>query len=164
MATQAGVWIDHKQAILVLVKDTGQEIKKFRSGTVQSGRPAGLPRKHKHTPNDFIAEDRRERKLVADRKRIYDDIIACIRGAQSVLIFGPGEAKGELSKYITSKKLRSLSVERETADKMTERQIAAKVSMHFAPAAANKSVARKKAAKAKTTIATSEKRANKSRM
>jgi len=29
MATKAGVWIDHKQAIVVLVTDAGKEIKKI---------------------------------------------------------------------------------------------------------------------------------------
>ena len=154
MATKAGVWIDHKQAILVLVTKTGQEIKKFKSGMVQSGRPAGSPLKHKHTPNDFIAEDRRERKLVAARKKIYDELIPFIRGAESVLILGPGEAKGELSKYITSKKLRGVAIELETADKMTGRQIAAKVNLHFAKRRASKPTAPTKTAKATSGIRT----------
>ena len=70
MATKAGVWIDHKQAIVVLVTDAGQEIKKFKTGT-----PAGSGPTHKYTPNDFIAEDSRERRLVSERKRVFDEVI-----------------------------------------------------------------------------------------
>ena len=32
MSVKAGVWIDHKQAILVLVTDAGKEIKKIALG------------------------------------------------------------------------------------------------------------------------------------
>jgi hypothetical protein len=149
MATKAGVWIDHKQAIVVLIKDAGQEIKRFKSGIEPSDRPAGSPRsKNKYTPNDFIAEDRRERKLVDDRKHVYEEVLACIRGADSLLILGPGEAKAEFGKHIKSKKLRGLAVELETTDKMTDRQLAAKVGEHFTKALASKSVTPKRASKA----------------
>jgi len=149
MATKAGVWIDHKQAIVVLITDAGHEIKKFKSGMEQPARPAGGSRPpHKYTPNDFIAEDRRERKLVGDRKKVYDEVLARIRGATALLILGPGEAKGEFSKHIMAKKLRGLTVELETTDKMTDRQLAAKVSEHFTNAPAGKTAAPKKTAKA----------------
>jgi hypothetical protein len=132
MATKAGVWIDHKQAIVVLLTDAGAEITKFKSGIGSPARSAGDTRqKHKYTPNDFIAEDRRERKLVDDRKKVYEEVLAGIRGADALLILGPGEAKGEFSKHILAKKRRGLAVEVETVDKMTERQIAVKVQQHF---------------------------------
>jgi hypothetical protein len=47
------------------------------------------------------------------------------------LIFGPGEAKGELKKRLESKGLGGRIVGVETTDKMTERQIAAKVRAYF---------------------------------
>jgi hypothetical protein len=149
MATKAGVWIDHKQAIVVLITDAGKEIKKFKSHIEPSDRPAGNPRpKNKYTPNDFIAEDRRERKLVDDRKHVFEEVLACIRGADSVLILGPGEAKGEFGMYIKSHKLRGLNVELEIADKMTDRQLAAKVGEHFTKPPVSKPVTPKRATKA----------------
>ena len=159
MATKAGVWIDHKQAIVILVTDAGQEIKKFNAGIEQPGGSAGS--KNEYTPNDFVAEDRRERKAAGDRKKVYDEAIACIRGAESLLILGPGEAKGEFGKRIKAKKLRGVVVELETADKMTDRQLAAKVKRHFATSSVKKSVAPKKTAK-KAAQATAGKRAKKS--
>jgi hypothetical protein len=149
MATKAGVWIDHKQAIVVLLKDAGQEIKKVRSGIGQAARPAGRPRlKNKYTPNDFIAEDRRERKLLDERNKVYEEVLSYIRGADSLLILGPGETKGEFSKHIRAKKVRGLAVVLETTDKMTDRQLAAKVREHFTKAPARKSVVPKKIARA----------------
>ena len=132
MAANAGVWIDHKQAIVVLVTDAGKETKKIAFDIGQPVRSPGRPNpKNKYTRNDFVAEDKQERKLENDRKDYYDDVIAAIRGAAAVLILGPGEAKGELSKRIKSKKLRGLAVELETSNKMTDRQLTAKVSEHF---------------------------------
>jgi hypothetical protein len=147
MATKAGVWIDHKQAIVVLITNAGPETKKFKSGIEQPVRPFGSARpQHKYTPNDFIAEDSRERKLESGRKKVYDDVLACLRGADSLLILGPGEAKGEFGKYL-AKKRRGLTVEVKTADKMTDRQIAAQVSEYFAATSDGKATTPKKTAK-----------------
>ena len=44
MATKAGVWIDHKQAVVVLITDAGQQIKKFTSGGKQAARAGGRAR------------------------------------------------------------------------------------------------------------------------
>jgi hypothetical protein len=156
MAMKAGVWIDHQQAIVVLVTDAGQEIKRIKSGIEKPVRSAGGSKsKNPYTPNDFVAEDRLERKLVNHLKKFYDEVLARIRGAEAILILGPGEAKGELIDRIKSKKLPGCIVERETADKMTDRQIAAKVGRHFATTSANKSATPKKTAQKKTAKTTS---------
>lgn len=36
MAINAGVWIDHRQAIVVLASDTGKKIKRIASGFIES--------------------------------------------------------------------------------------------------------------------------------
>ena len=146
MAPKAGVWIDHQQAIVVLITDKGMKIEKVKLAVQKAVRSTGnSSSKKKYTPNDFIAEDRRERKVASERKKSYDDVLARTRGADSLLILGPGEAKGELGKFIQSKKVRGMAVESETADKMTDRQLAAKVRQHFANATAAHAKAPKKA-------------------
>jgi hypothetical protein len=163
MATKAGVWIDHKRAIVVLIADAGQEITMITFDIGQPVRSAGGAKsKHSYTSHDFVAEDRLERKVENDRKDYYDDVITSIRGADSLLILGPGEAKGELRKRIKAKKLRGVVVELETAGKMTDRQIAAKVGKHFAAPSAKKSVTPRKTAKKKGAQATSGNRRKKS--
>ena len=147
MATKAGVWIDHKQAIVILITDAGQEIKKIAFDIGQPVRRAGKSStKNKFTPNDYVAENTLERKVEADRKSYYEDVIASIRGADSLLVLGPGEAKGEFSKYMKAKKVRGVVVELETADKLTDNQLAAKVKKHFDTSPAKKTVAPKKTA------------------
>jgi hypothetical protein len=148
MAIKAGVWIDHRQAIVVLVTDRGKKIKRISSGVERPVRPSGNSRsKHKYTKNDFVAEDSLERKLMTQLKEFFDEVIACVRDADAMLIVGPGEAKGEFVKRLKSKKLRGRIVELETTDKMTDRQLAAKVAEHFAKITANKSATPKATAK-----------------
>lgn len=151
MATKAGVWIDQKQAIVILVTDAGQRIKKIKAAVEQVGGGSG-PKKY--TPNDFIAGDKLGRKAHDKRKKLYDDVLACIQGTDSLLILGPGETKSEFSKHIKAKKIRGVVVEVETADRMTDQQLAAKVQQHFATSSAKKPVASNKTVKkvAKATV------------
>ena len=133
MATNAGIWIDHHKAIVVLITDKGEDIQQISSDVDRRVPSGGSPRSKKpYTPNDFVAEDKRERKFANNINKYYDEVIGCIRGADSILILGPGEAKVEFKKRIESKKLRSRVADLETVDKLTDRQIAANVRKHFA--------------------------------
>jgi len=58
-------------------------------------------------------------------------VISYIRDAESILLFGPGEAKGELEKRLSAQGLGKRIVGIETTDKMTDRQVVAKVRQHF---------------------------------
>ena len=57
----------------------------------------------------------------------YEEVVSVVRGAESVFIFGPGEAKGELRKHFHKQNLCGRIVGFETADKMTKRQVTQKV-------------------------------------
>ncbi len=61
----------------------------------------------------------------------YDEVVSCIRDAESILIFGPGEAKGELKKRLEKDNLGDHIVGIEPADRMTDPQVVAKVKEHF---------------------------------
>ena len=133
MKSKAAIWIDRQHAILVAILSVKQEISHFAVGE-----PEPFPTttesiaQHHHTPNDFEAEDRTERKEQAARKRMYNAVLSAISGVESLFILGPGEAKKELAKHIESKRLRNMLVEIETSDKLTEPQLVAKVRKHFA--------------------------------
>lgn len=162
MATKAGVWIDHKQAVVVLTTDAGTTIKKFQTdAALPKTAQASSRTARKFTPNDFVAEDRRDRKLTAARKQVFEAVLTHIRGADALLILGPGEAKGEFSKHIQAKKIRGVVVECETADKLTDRQIAATVQQHFAANPAKKTAAPTKSAAPKKPIKSPVKKAAK---
>ena len=164
MATKAGLWIDHKQAIVVLFTDAGMEFKKIKSDLEKRPRATGRAKSAtQYTKNDFLAEDRRGHKIEDHRTKYYDEVIACLRGAEAILILGPGETKGEVSKRIKSQKLRVGVVELETTDKMTDRQVAATVGEHFSSINATKASTSRKTAKKKAAAASAERRTKKSR-
>jgi len=162
MTTKAGVWIDPQKAVVVVVTNARTEIKRFAADTEKpTRRAARSSSQHKYKPTDFIAEDKRERKVAIDRKEFYNEVIAGIRGANLLLIMGPGEAKGELGKQIKTKKLKVAIAALETSDRMTERQLVATVVSHFASAPARKSAAPKKKTARKSTSGGREKKSGK---
>lgn len=61
----------------------------------------------------------------------YDAVIASFRDAHAILLFGPGEATGELKKRLRRNNLAGRIVGIEAAGRMTDRQIAAKVRNYF---------------------------------
>ena len=74
---------------------------------------------------------RRQRTLTEHLNIYYDAVIASIRNAEAILIVGPGEAKGELKERLEKHALGGRIVGIEKVDRMTDRQIAAKVRQYF---------------------------------
>jgi hypothetical protein len=65
-------------------------------------------------------------------EQYYDDVIGQLGQPEALLIFGPGEAKLELGERLRrSKTWSDRTVDIETADKLTEPQIVARVKEHF---------------------------------
>ena len=127
-----GLWIDHKKAIIVAVTDKGEEIGLVISKAEKQLRRSGdSPLKGSYDPRQVPASDSRQKTLTGHLNIFYDAVIASIRDAESILIFGPGEAKGELKKRLKKNNLAGRIVGMETVDKMTDRQIAAKVRQFF---------------------------------
>ena len=123
MNTQAGLWIDHRKAVIVLITNEGEEIKKITSNMEKHVRFAGR--------EGGAGEDVSDRKFENHLNSYYDQVVAVVRDADSIQIFGPGEAKGELEKRLESEGLKEHILAIETMDKMTDRQIAAKVRERF---------------------------------
>ena len=126
MKSAAGLWIDHRKAVIVIVSDEGEETKQIESGMEKHVRFSGGSRSE-----EGKADDQRDRQFTGHLNTYYDEVIAHLRDAESILLFGPGEAKGELEKRLANKGLGGRIVGIETVDKMTDRQIAAKVRQHF---------------------------------
>ena len=132
MKTIVGLWIDHRKAVIAVVSDKGEETKVVESNVEkQPGRFAGIRSTTSFESQKVQADDSRERDFTGHLHGFYDEVIAAISDAESILIFGPGEAKGELKRRLERKKHDVRIVAMETADKMTDRQIAAKVREYF---------------------------------
>ena len=67
----------------------------------------------------------------SDPSRQFPEVVESLRDAEAILIFGPGEAHGELKKRLEHARLGDRVVGIETADKMTDNQITAKVRERF---------------------------------
>ena len=132
MKKEIGLWLDHRDAIIVILTDGEEEIKHVTSSSGKHIRYSGSS--HSKTPEglkEVTSEDQRDRKFDNQLNKFYDELIASIRDADSIQIFGPGEAKGELEKRLKHEQIKGQILTSETADKMTDRQVAAKVREHF---------------------------------
>ena len=132
MKTTAGLWIDHRKAVIAIVSAEGEETLEIKSNVEkQPGRFAGVRSTTAYEALQVQADDSREREFTGHLIQFYAEVIAAIRDAESILLFGPGEAKWELKKHLERDKRRGHIIAMETTDKMTDRQIAAKAREYF---------------------------------
>jgi hypothetical protein len=133
MKEYVGIWVDHKKVFIVSIAGDQVTINNMVSNVdghirISGGSRTSTPYGPQEGPSEGRREERRRQKL----RQYYRKIIRIISDAQKILIFGPGEAKIELEREIKkSKVLASRIVGVETTDKMTERQIKARVKEFF---------------------------------
>jgi hypothetical protein len=133
MSTKVGLWLDHRKAIVVAITDRQEKIEEIVSGVEkQLQRGGDRPLEGDYEVVQVPANDRRQRDFTKHLNIYYAAVITAIRDAESILIFGPGEAKGELKEQLEKDRLGGHIVNIETVDKMTNPQIAAKVRQYFA--------------------------------
>lgn len=130
MKSEVGLWIDHRQAVIVTLVDRAEEIERITSDIEKHVRYSDASH-GSHDDTTEIRRDRQDRRFDGHLSRYYDAVITRIRDADSILIFGPGEAKGELQKQLEAQALGERIVGIDTTDNMTDGQIAAKVRRHF---------------------------------
>jgi stalled ribosome rescue protein Dom34 len=124
MKSKVGLWIDHRKTVVVRLSGDTEEIEQIASGTQKHVRYSG-------ETEDISPEDQRDRQFVDHLSKYYDEVISHVRDAESILVMGPGEAKGEFVNRLHHEGLGGLIVGVETVDKMTDRQIAALVRQQF---------------------------------
>lgn len=131
MNRNAGLWIDHKQAVIVFAATDAhgiagaEETNHIESGMEKDVRFSG------HAASEGPAEDQRDHQFATHFDQYYDDVIVHLHEAKSILIFGPGEAKGEFKKRLAHKGSGERIVGVETTGKMTDNQIVAKVLEYY---------------------------------
>ena len=116
MAKEMGLWIDHKQAVIISgaeqddVKRIASKIDRTASGS---------------------SEDTHDRHLENELNEFYDEVILSLGNATAILIMGPGEAKTELQKRLETQGVGEGVVTVKSADNLTDNQVAAEVRQHF---------------------------------
>ncbi len=132
MKMTAGLWIDHRKAVIVTISAEGEKTMEVRSNVDrQPGRFEGVRSTEPYEAQLVKADDSRERDFTGHLDHYYQEVTAAIREAESILIFGPGEAKGELKNHLDQAGLGENIIALETVDKMTDHQIVAKVREYF---------------------------------
>jgi hypothetical protein len=124
MNNNVGIWIDHKKAVIVSASEGRVTTRTMESDVEAHPRYAGQ--------QDGGGEKKYEERHGQQLDRYYDEVISQLGQPEALLIFGPGEAKLELKARLSrSKTSFEHTVDIETADKLTDPQIVAKVKEHF---------------------------------
>ena len=124
MKNIVGLWIDHRKAVIVSLGEKKDEIREIPSDMEKHIRFSG-------GAQVASAEDQRDRRFTGHLDKYYDKVISMIRDADSILILGPGEAKGEFEKRLRAESFGARIVSIETMDKMNYHDLATKVREHF---------------------------------
>jgi len=125
MKSEVGLWIDNRKAVIVTIMIADGGIGRFQANMEKQVRFA------EDLSWESRANDLRDNKYSNYLGSYYDGIIECIRDADFIQIFGPGDAKLELEKRLKHEALSGCIVTLETIEKMSQRQIEAKVWQHF---------------------------------
>jgi hypothetical protein len=132
MSDKAGVWIDHRRAVVVVLSADGEHFHEILSKVEKHPERGGdRPMHGSYEARQVPADDSRQRALTGELNGYYDAVIATLGPCAPLLLFGPGEAKGELHQRLVKMKLGAAVAAVETEDKMTNPQIVAKVRAYF---------------------------------
>ena len=124
MGHDVGIWIDHRRAVIVRVTAEGSTTETVESEVGAHPRFGGQ--------RDGGGEKKYEERHGQNLDRYFDDVIGHLAAPERLLIFGPGEAKGELERRFRGSKVHArCAVEVETTDRLSDQQIAARVKAHF---------------------------------
>jgi hypothetical protein len=132
MKREVGLWIDHHKTVMVTLINEKEEIREIRSNVEKHLRlSGGLSPKKPNLSTLSTSESVGDRRFDNRLSGYYDGVVSLLHNADSIWIFGPGEAKTELKKRLEQGELGGRIVSVDTVDKLTDRQIAEKVREHY---------------------------------
>lgn len=125
MKKQVGLWLDRRKAVIVSIANN-IEAKRIITSDMEHYVLYSTV-----VPGDGTPEEIRDRRFWNHLGEYYDQIIAHMRDATEIQIFGPEEAKYELQKRLEDEGLAEHIVSVEDAGRLTDLQIATKVQQRF---------------------------------
>ena len=142
MKMYIGIWVDRKKAVIITIKrqerpyeEEGKiAVTQIKSDVERKVRLAGGSRTGNTPwgPQEIAVDSKIEARQKQQLKKYYHRIIECIKGADKIVIMGPGETKFGLKNQIEkSKTMASKIADLQTCDKMTDKQFAARVRSFF---------------------------------
>ena len=128
----AGVWIDHPKALMVLMTPAGEPTSLTVSKVEKHPQRSGdSPLKGRYAADQVPADDSRQKAAHRGTQRLLRRSDRGSSECRFVHHFWTGRGQGRAEEAALKRKLRGRVAAVETADKMTDRQIAAKVRGHF---------------------------------
>jgi hypothetical protein len=125
MNKKVGLWLSRGKAVIVSI-DNNTEARRIITSDMQNYVLYSTV-----VPGDGAPEEIRDKRFWNHLGEYYDKIIAHIRDAAEIQIFGPEGAKYELQKLLESEGLAGRIVSVEDAGKLTDLEIATKVQKRF---------------------------------
>jgi hypothetical protein len=125
MDKKVGMWIDRNKAVIVSIAD------KIEARRIITSDMAHYVLYSSVVPGDGSPENIRDRRYWNHLGEYYEKIIAHIRDAKEIQIFGPEIAKYELQKHLDNEGLSDLVVSIEDAGRLSDLEIATKVQKRF---------------------------------
>lgn len=133
MKSEVGVWIDYRQAVVVIVPELNPEkaIQPVKSGLAKPVHYSGALTIGTAAPL-YTTTGRGQDSSYDDRVNDYlDEVIFYVRDATAILILGPGATKFALQKRLEAQKLGEGIVAIKRAERMSHGQIALAVRQYF---------------------------------
>jgi len=125
-----GIWIDHREAILVFPSHDNDELVRISADAESQPRRSGSPPTGPYEAQLVQADDSRDRRYAGLLARYYDEVVERVAGSAAVFVFGPGEAKGELLKRLEASRP-GCAVSAEASARLTIGQMVHRVRAHF---------------------------------
>ncbi len=127
MKKEVGVWIDYKQAVIVINLDQEEEIRHVTSGITALQTPETPP------PSRFSesADDQKDKTVQELLNSYYEEVVSYLQGTTSILILGPDDAKTELQKYLQKSGLGEQIIGIITSGEMIVEQLTAEFRQRF---------------------------------
>jgi hypothetical protein len=124
-----GIWIDSGGAVLVFLDGDEISIERIVSGVESRFRTSGGSRgKTPYGSQIVTSESKAEQRRKHQHDRFFRKVIEAMGRAGGFLILGPGETKLHFAAAIRKEPALSTRLRKvETSDRMTERQLVAKV-------------------------------------
>lgn len=125
---RVGVWVDHRTAFIIRPESDGAgQVAVLESGAERQSRRASDWESGPFEPLQQQADNVQQRKYSAELSQYYNRVIEGIGEVEELLIFGPGEAPGELRRQLPPHDFEGVRIAVERADQMTQDQMIAHV-------------------------------------
>lgn len=131
MTDQIGLWIDHRQALVVEFGKGEARMSRFQSGAKHNAFRGAPKARGSYSPQYGEGDDQLDNQFRTQLHAFYGRVLGAVRAASHVLIAGPGIAKTEFRKQLERSKQPGRAVCTATTGRLTDRQFVAMARKHF---------------------------------